>query len=122
MDAVEFLKEKNRMCKSIDRKCSRCKIDALKDPDDYCTCSDIERDNPAGVVKVVEQWSKEHPRKTRQSEFLKMFPRVDKALDGVVAFCPENMDSEFECALKRDGNCRQCTDCRKKYWLEEVEE
>lgn len=26
------------------------------------------------MISIVEQWSKDHPIKTRQSEFLKMFP------------------------------------------------
>ena len=72
---------------------------------------------------LVERWAKDHPRRTRQSELLKLFPRVDMTADGVIAFCPENMDSTFVCPIKeRDCYDPECGDCRKKYWLEEVEE
>lgn len=59
-------------------------------------------------------------RKTRQSEFLKLFPRALKDLNGVLRFCPQEMDSSFPCPIivKRTP----CANCRRKYWLEEVDE
>lgn len=50
-----------------------------------------------------------------QSEFLKMFPRANRGEDGLIVFCPKDFDSKIECG--RDP----CGECRKKYWLEEVE-
>lgn len=46
--------------------------------DDYSTKS-IEE-----TVSKVEQWAKDNPVKTRQSEFLKMFPNA-KTMGGVIA-------------------------------------
>lgn len=120
MDAVEYLKERRRMCYSS-ATCGSCRLRA-EAARAHETCGEYVENHPAEAVEIVERWAREHPRKTRQSELLKLFPRVDKALDGVVAFCPENMDSEFECALKRGSGRDQCTGCRRKYWLEEVEE
>lgn len=127
MDAVEFLEKRNRMCGACGDECT--------DKDDtLCPllvaarkvgkgCYGYTKSHPAEAVEIVERWAKEHPRKTRQSEFLKMFPRVDMTADGVIAFCPENMDSTFVCPIKeRDHYDPECGDCRKKYWLEEVGE
>ena len=72
---------------------------------------------------IVERWAKEHPRKTRQNELLKLFPRVSMTADGIIAFCPDSMDSEFECPHKtRDNIDPVCGECRREYWLEEVED
>lgn len=127
MDAVEFLKEKDRMCRTIlivggfVGRCDECEIGKRRASGQ--TCDKYIVKHPEEAVAIVEQWAKEHPRKTRQSEFLKMFPRVDMTADGVIAFCPENMDSTFVCPIKeRDCYDPECGDCRKKYWLEEVEE
>ena len=129
MDAVEFLREKERMCRSFNDDCKN------KDGNNfYCglryeanksgeSCEEYISNHPAEAVKIVEKWSKEHPKKTRQSELLKLFPRVDMTADGVIAFCPESMDSTFVCPIKeRDRYDPECGDCRKKYWLEEVED
>ena len=128
MDAVEFINEKERMCKSFNDNCKNkdgnnfsCGLRYEADKSGE-SCEEYISNHPAKAVEIVEQWAKEHPRKTRQSEFLKMFPRVEKAADGMVAFCPEDMDSKFVCPIK-NGGCRdQCIGCREKYWLEEVEE
>lgn len=72
---------------------------------------------------VVERWAKDHPRRTRQSELLKLFPRVSMTADGIIAFCPDSMDSEFECPHKtRDNIDPVCGECRREYWLEEVKD
>lgn len=46
------------------------------------------------------------------------------ASNGTIDFCPNSFDEEFACPEKAkiyQGEC-QCPDCRKKYWLAEVEE
>lgn len=126
MDAVEFLEKRNRMCGALGDECTD--KDGTLCPLLVAArkvgkgCYDYTKSHPAEAVEIVERWAKEHPRKTRQSELLKLFPRVEKAADGMVAFCPEDMDSKFVCPIK-NGGCRdQCIGCREKYWLEEVEE
>lgn len=65
MDALEFLKERKRMCDSYPgcKGCpfddSKCVIDSTLSDDEDCK----------RIVATVEQWSKEHPRKTRQIVF-----------------------------------------------------
>jgi hypothetical protein len=72
-----------------------------------------------GMVEAAEQWATEHPIKTRQSEFLKLFPyaRVKKA-NGLPIVSPCDLD------VKLADKCKgiPCQECWKKFWLAEVEE
>lgn len=119
MDAVEFIEEKERMCRTFNLRCKECEIANRMEGNE--SCNDYIKRLPAESVAIVERWAKEHPRKTRQSEFLKMFPRVNMTANGTVAFCPENMDSTFVCPLKMGSRNNLCAGCREKYWLEEVD-
>lgn len=121
MDAIEFLVTRDRMCKSFNGRCNGCEVNEHMGVDDMCIYYTMQ--HPREVVEIVERWAKEHLRKTRQSELLKLFPRVSMTADGVIAFCPDSMDSEFECPHKtRDNIDPVCGECRREYWLEEVED
>lgn len=114
MDAVEFLKEKERMCSKCSA-CSRCPVDK-KNSGFYMDCEDLQIENPEDFVAIIEKWSVEHPVKTRQGEFLKMFPNAQTLQNGVLIVCPKLVDSEYK------NNCNgPCIDCRKKYWLSEID-
>lgn len=60
MDAVKFIKERNRMCKSFYApeygSCRDC-------PAKWEECSDIDSEdiNPNKIVAIVEEWSAAHP-------------------------------------------------------------
>lgn len=122
MDAVEFFKNLDRMCDSLGDSCTGCEIN--KRMSDDATCGKWILNHYVEAIKIVERWAKEHPRKTRQSEFLKMFPRASMASNGTIDFCPNSFDEEFACPEKGkfDHSECECPDCRRKYWLEEVEE
>ena len=111
MDAVEFYKAFKRMCDKTD--CKDCLLDQK--------CRPSANVEPEEVVELVEEWGKDHPVKTRQSEFLKMFPNapIDKR-DGVLCIDPCAID----CTQKDNKKyCNMtCTACRKDYWNEEVSE
>lgn len=47
-----------------------------------------EANDNAGAVRFVERWSKEHPRKTRQSVFLEQWPEAKIDNDGCLSVCP----------------------------------
>ena len=66
MEALEFLKERKRMCRSFGESCTGCPCEEIR----CVITSDLSDDDDKQVVAVVEQWSKEHSRKTRQSVFL----------------------------------------------------
>nr|DAG59080.1 MAG TPA: Formiminotransferase domain [Caudoviricetes sp.] len=70
MDAVEFLNEGTRMCNSYEA-CVGC---PMWETDDCCMVSmNLKR-----MINIVEQWAKEHPVKTRQSEFFEDVPECEE--------------------------------------------
>ena len=114
MEALEFLKERKRMCRSFGGSCEGCPLEGTK-----CVVSSIVPDEDyKRIVATVEQWSKEHPRKTRQSVFLEQWPNGMTDDDGIVGTCPRHVDKNYICDLNRFG---RCPDCRREFWTQEVE-
>ena len=107
MDAIKFVKQLRRMNEQ-----------GVPKKRFIYPCAGQETDSPEEVVAEVEEWAKEHPVKTRQSEFLKLFPyaRVKKA-NGLPIVSPCDLD------VKLAGKCEgiPCQECWKKFWLAEVE-
>lgn len=112
MDAVEYIKTLRKLCESQER-CSGC---VLYDKEDKCCILNISEYTEKSV-QIVEQWAKEHPIKTRQSEFLRMFPNA-QIHDDVIWMCPKCIG----CDYKPEENCNEiyCCDCKRKFWLTEV--
>lgn len=111
MDAVKFLQERNRMYES------GAATPCIGLEDDY---------NPVNAVKIVEEWSAAHPRKTRQSVFLEQWPsaKIDKNIK-VLTICPAELDEKYRSAR---GCCNVnatiigvCDACRREFWAQEVE-
>ena len=117
MDALEFLMERRRMCDSH-RYCKGCPLE-----DGKCVVSDVAPDEDyKRIIATVEQWSKEHPRKTRQSVFLKQYPEAEIDANGVVGLCPRSISAAYR---DSDGACnypeKMCRDCLREFWMQEVE-
>lgn len=114
MDALDFLRERKRMCKSFGTSCDGCPLHGHP-----CTSISCINDGDCERLLVeVEQWSKEHPRKTRQSVFLEQYPNCMMGDDDVVGTCPRHVDKNYICDLSRFG---RCSDCRREFWMQEVE-
>lgn len=105
MDAVEFLDK-------VDRLSKMGFTEEKMRYNDYRTAGDN-----TGAVKFVERWATAHPTKTRQSEFLKLFPNAQTD-SGCLNACP--MDVFGNTGI--DCNKRTCFECKKEFWLAEVEE
>lgn len=109
MDALEFIKAIKQMLSAGANDSTVQKYISAYKKNDY-----------EEMVKAAEQWAAEHPIKTRQSEFLKLFPDAPIYPDtGLVRVSPCQVDRAL-C-----GNCPtgiNCIECRKKFWLAEVEE
>lgn len=118
MDAVKFVMEYLRMCTKVD-DCEGCPVHKT----DFCMVPAKERsqDSAEEVVRLVEEWSAAHPRKTRQSVFLEQWPNCMIDNDGVVGICPRNVDNKCICNLERFYDFRGCSVCRRKFWMQEVE-
>ena len=93
MDAVKFLKEAIRMCESS-TGCTGCVLEQ-ENAIMPCNCltTSMETEEPDKLVAIIEKWSKEHPIKTRQSEFLKIFPNT-RIVDGVITIEPCDIDNK----------------------------
>lgn len=117
MDAVKFIKERKRMCNG--RPCATCPLFAVHRLEYLPDCKEWCMDHPEASVTVVEKWAEEH-RKTRQSEFLKQWPNAKmNPFTGTVDVPPCYLDKSLL------DECREhfidCNDCKRKYWLQEVE-
>lgn len=109
---LEYVKELSRMCKSTDDYCNNCPM-ANTD-----ACDKIWNVNQE-KIDIVQKWSDSHPIKTRQSEFLKMFPNAE-IKDGIIQICPFSVDGNRGCYVK-ELEYSKCQKCRQEYWLEEIE-
>ena len=108
MDAVECMKAVTRMLKSGTIDCAIQKYISAQKKNDY-----------EGMVEAAEQWAAEHPVKTRQSEFLKHYPGARRILaHGCLNACPMDVfsDADINC------NAQPCFECKKAFWLAEVED
>ena len=117
MDAAKFIEERNRMCNSFE-SCSNC---PLNKDGIFCYAS-MEKHSQVSaeeVVQLVEEWTKESPRKTRQDAFLEQFPNA-QCIDGILVFCPRWIDTCFSCLID-DNNNVDCATCRHEFWMQGVE-
>ena len=115
MDAVEFFKTVNRLCGQGCAKCPVCKKDICM-VRRAVMLSNASVESIEEMVSKVEQWAKDHPVKTRQSEFLKMFPGASVS-DGTLDIRPCIIEKTVKC-IALEG--KDCDNCRREYWLEEV--
>ena len=123
MDAVKFLEEAIRMCEFFPY-CKGCK---MKDANlglpcniSFSTMGVIDYGN---IVDIVEKWAEEHPAKTRQSEFLKLYPNAKITKDKYINISPCYIDAQNY--NSQNGTCAKfgdCLKCMEQYWTEEIEE
>lgn len=127
MDAVTYIKEYKRMCEYFDSKenparaCEGCPLEWLPNG-----CHMIEiADNAEKCVAAVEKWAREHPVKTRQSEFLKQWPNARLDATGCLMLCPiDVMGREY--VSKNIPGCINngiiCDKCHRDFWLAEIKD
>ena len=98
-----------RICKQF-RNCSQCPLCSFCADQRDIFSNDIDKAN-----EIILKWCEEHPVVTRQSEFLEMFPKA-RMCNGVIDICPISFGGE--CGV--ENKC--CSECKKAYWLAEVDE
>lgn len=122
MDAVKFIEERNRMCKSFCDGCKGCPAFNACEDDLCCAVGHESTLGAMDQIAIVEKWSKENPCKTRQSVFLEQYQET--ALDGygVITICPTTLSKAHR---NSSGGCKnpydRCDDCRREFWMQEVE-
>ena len=114
MDAVEFFKTVNRLCKNL--HCKECPV--YNDGTCMIRVGDHSVERIDETVSKVEQWAKEHPIKTRKNEFLKMFPNA-QMVNIERTFCVAQFDITKKCKETIPSE-EQCIACRYKFWNDEV--
>lgn len=103
MDAVEFLKEKKRMCETI--SCSSCKLSYF-DNGSGQSCTIFIADNPIKAVEEVEKWNKSHPRKTILDDFREKYPNFMYGTDGAPEACVKHLGYIRSCPTSK--SCSEC--------------
>lgn len=104
MDAAKFLVEFNRMCKSFSNtNCEGCIREKHYKP---CNIGEMNPDELCELVADVEQWSKEHPQKTRQQDFLEKFPKAETNNNGTPKACCKHLGYTMDCPTR--SSCKEC--------------
>ena len=120
MDVVTFIKERNRMCKT-NVSCYGCPAHDIRSSNS-CKFAMEKWTAPEQQIRIVEEWSAAHPRKTRQSVFLEQYPEAQISADGVLDVCPAPI---FHSHRMDGGGClnyhKKCADCRREFWMQEAE-
>ena len=121
MDAVKFIEERNRMCKSFDVRCEVCPAFHDSENGARCGVGAASTLDATDQIAIVGDWSAAHPRKTRQSVFLEQWP--DALLDkfGVMQMCPMAISAAYRDSDECKNPERSCMDCQREFWMQEVE-
>lgn len=120
MDAIEFIKERNRMCEYFGSACTK---DGKDCPAINKNCATFRGTSNDGfeLVNIVKKWSYEHPQKTMLQDFLEKFPKAPIQHDGTPGLCP------YKCGYTKEDCCgkfilnpkyKTCAEC----WSRPVEE
>lgn len=117
MDAVEYVKARCRLCKSKDG-CFECPLQNKEE----CRCIAYISEYAEKAVRIVEQWAKDNPVKTRQREFLKLFPNADMQRINTLFPCVMDQTIRPTRCVKYESfsSPKKCVECRNDYWLAEV--
>lgn len=111
MDAAKFIEERNKMCYSFRGRCNKCPAGK----NDCCYIFECKEE----LIKIVEKFSQENNRKTRQDLILEQWPNAETCNDNVLSACPKVFDSNFVCHF--NFLHKNCNDCRRNFWLEKLE-
>ena len=108
-----------RMCRT--NECEDCPF-KMRGKGENVGCADFIIANTDKANEIILKWCKEHPVQTRQSEIQKIIPEIVLDVGGeYVDICPSDIDKDFERKRLCD-DYTECEDCKKSYWLAEVEE
>lgn len=123
MEIINFnyLKEKARMVKAdpfgyCTIECTDCPLCSTKTHTNM-SCSCFEMSYPDEAMRIVFEWAKNNPAKTRLTEFMKAFPNCQVNDDGypIIDICM--LDAEEKEGCMNHG----CASHMKYYWNKEIE-
>ena len=104
MDALKFLEEFDRMCNLyIKNYCKGCP--RAESP--YCGVDGMNKEERAKLISEVEQWSKEHPQRTRLQDFMEKYPNAQICESGLPSACCKSLGYCKNCD-DTDNDCEAC--------------
>lgn len=101
MDVLKFMKERRRMCDYY----SRC-FECPRADEQNCNIEEMSDEELKNFVNTVEQWSKEHPQKTRQMDFMEKFPNAMICDNGTPKACCKHLGYTMDCPTR--SSCKEC--------------
>jgi hypothetical protein len=99
MDAITYLKVKDKITDNCKINCGICPFDT-----DTTTCLDTTE--PETAVEIVEKWLAEHPPVTYASKMREVFPKFVASGSNCLAAALDKACSEIKCC-DQDG-CKAC--------------
>lgn len=102
------------MCDSYGQDCDGCPMSIMNNGYDRL-CTGVIEQHPDRAIEIVQEWSDEHPVKTRLDDLKERFPNVSLDGEGIPCFSPSML-----------GYCKDCVRCNnrglpKKCWNEPVD-
>lgn len=110
MDAIDFVKERNRICKFYDGCHNGCPLMKFQ-----CASLTLIELNLEEFISTIEEWSKEHPVKTMLQKFKEDHPNAPVNDFGCPLPCPYDLGYTKTCGCS--GN--SCTDCWGREYKED---
>lgn len=116
-----YLKERKRMCER--NQCDECSLGSNSNGTNK-TCRVFENDYPSEVMKIVQKWSDEHPRKTYLMDFVKKYPNAPLEENGTPRFCPYDLGymTKEDCYMTKKEDFDDCSQYCKQCWNTPIEE
>ena len=107
-DGADYLPDTSKPKTEEPDGCNGCKYEHKAEDESPCTeCSS----------NYTSKWER-RTKKTRQDEFLEMFPNA-QIDNSTIRICPHSIDVSCECKAQT-LSAYNCVKCCKKYWLQEV--
>lgn len=116
MDAIEYLKVRSRMTNDCNISCDKCLLGYDKNSRGV-SCSGLETNYPKEAIKVVEDWSKEHPIMTNTEKYKQLMKSI-LGDDFEIENCPNRSHDVPSCACDKMNDCSEC----EKFWNSEYKE
>lgn len=111
MDALEFFKERKRMCESSYNKELQCDFCDANSEAGLCMTGQLAYasiESSKRAIEIVEKWSKSHPKKTRLQDFKEKYPNAQFNELGHPKNCCELL-GYCECKYLLDvESCKEC--------------
>ena len=105
MDALKFFKEFDRMCNYYSNEnCRGCP----RETEPTCGITDLGPEGIKKLINDVDQWSKEHPQRTRLEDFKEKYPHAMMETDGTPTICCIDLGyRQYDCDPLKEN----CVDC-----------